>query len=152
MVMASLRAVEGTGDWRTPWQSRTAPAPSLIARAVGGVVLPLYTACIFAGAFLLFLVQPMFARMVLPRLGGSPSVWNTAMVFYQGVLLAGYGYAHATTARLGVRRQAMLHLALLALPLLTLPVQIPGGWAPPAAQNPIPWLLAVLVVAVGSHS
>jgi hypothetical protein len=108
-----------------------------------------YTAAVFVGAALLFLVQPMFARMVLPLLGGSPAVWNTALVFYQGALLAGYGYVHAATAWLGVRRQALVHLPLLALPWLVLPVGIPAGWAPPAAESPVLWLLALLLAALG---
>src|SRR5687767_5129373 len=91
----------------------------------------------------------MFARMVLPLLGGSPAVWNTALVFYQGALLAGYGYVHVATRWFGVRRQAALHLPLLALPWLVLPVAVPGGWTPPAAESPVAWLLALLLVALG---
>ena len=79
-------------------------------------MLILFGATIFVGAGLLFLIQPMFARMALPLLGGAPAVWNTAMVFYQAVLLAGYAYAHVTTRWLGARRQAALHLAVLLLP------------------------------------
>lgn len=108
-----------------------------------------FVATVFLGAALLFLIQPMFARMVLPLLGGSPSVWNTAMVFFQAVLLAGYAYVHLSTTRLGVRRQAMVHLWLLALPLLLLPIRLPPGWAPPAQQSPVLWLLALLAVSVG---
>src|SRR5262245_7754590 len=87
--------------------------------------------------------------MVLPLLGGAPSVWSAAMVFYQTALLAGYAYAHGTTAWLGVRRQAVLHLVVLSLPLLVLPISVPAGWTPPTESNPIPWLLAVLTMAVG---
>ncbi len=87
--------------------------------------------------------------MLLPLLGGVPAVWNTAMVFYQATLLAGYAYAHFATKQLGVRRQAALHLPLLLLPLLALPIAIPHGWTPPTTHNPIPWLLTVLAVAVG---
>jgi hypothetical protein len=112
-------------------------------------VLIVYTVAIFVSAALLFVVQPMFARMVLPLLGGSPSVWNTAMVFYQATLLAGYAYAHATTRWLGIRRQAALHLVVLLLPLLVLPLRIPAGWTPPTDTNPISWLLLLLLVAVG---
>lgn len=112
-------------------------------------VLALYTATIFVSATLLFLIQPLFARMVLPLLGGAPAVWNTAMVFYQAMLLAGYSYAHFSTRLLGERRQAMLHVALLFLPLLALPIGIPAGWTPPTASNPIPWLLTLLLVGVG---
>ena len=68
----------------------------------------LFAVTLFVGATLLFLVQPMIAKMILPKLGGTPAVWNTCMVFFQAALLAGYSYAHATTAWLGVRRQALL--------------------------------------------
>ena len=112
-------------------------------------MVALYAATIFTSAALLFLVQPMFARMVLPLLGGSPAVWNTAMVFYQAALLAGYAYAHASTARLGVRLQAAVHLFVLLLPLAVLPIALPTGWLPPTQANPVPWLLAVMTVAVG---
>jgi hypothetical protein len=112
-------------------------------------VLSLYGLTIFLSAALLFLVQPMFAKMVLPLLGGAPAVWNTAMVFYQAVLLAGYGYAHATSSWLDARKQVLLHLAVLLLPLLALPIAIPRGWVPPSQDNPIPWLLALMLVAVG---
>jgi spermidine synthase len=111
--------------------------------------LTLFTLTIFLGSFLLFLVQPMFARLVLPLLGGSPAVWNTALVFYQALLLAGYWYAHAATRRLGVRRQALLHLAIMTLPLLVLPPALPAGSRPPGGSTPIPWLLGVLAVSVG---
>ena len=112
-------------------------------------MVALYSATIFAGAALLFLVEPMFARMVLPLLGGSPAVWNTAMVFYQVVLLAAYGYAHASTRWLGVRRQAAWHLLILVAPLAILPIAIPAGWPPPTRSHPIPWLLGLMLVAVG---
>ena len=112
-------------------------------------MLVTYAVTIFLSATLLFLVQPMFARMVLPLLGGAPAVWNTAMVFYQAALLAGYAYAHAATAWLGLRRQIALHAVVLLLPLLVLPIGVPRGSTPPGQDNPIPWLLAVLVVAVG---
>lgn len=112
-------------------------------------MLILYSIAIFVNAALLFLVQPMFARLVLPLLGGSPAVWNTSLVFFQAALLAGYAYAHASSRWLGVRRQAGLHLVLLLLPLFVLPIAVPAGWEPPAESNPIPWLLALLFTAVG---
>src|SRR5262245_19850170 len=108
-----------------------------------------YAATIFLSATLLFLVQPMFARMVLPLLGGAPAVWNTAMVFFQAALLAGYAYAHALSSRVPARRQVLLHLLVLLLPLAALPIGVPAGWTPPGQDNPIPWLLGVLAVAVG---
>jgi hypothetical protein len=108
-----------------------------------------FAVTLFVSASLLFVVQPMFAKMALPLLGGTPAVWNTCMVFFQAALLAGYGYAHGATERLGARRHAALHVGLLFLPLLVLPIRIPLGWAPPVEQNPIPWLLALLLVSVG---
>ncbi|MCX6030329.1 MAG: fused MFS/spermidine synthase [Chloroflexi bacterium] len=108
-----------------------------------------YAVTILVSAFLLFLVEPMFAKMALPLLGGSPAVWNTAVVFYQVALLIGYVYAHAATAWLGVRRQGALHAILLLLPFLVLPIAIPPGWSPPAESNPIPWLLTLMLVRLG---
>ena len=85
----------------------------------------LFVATILVGSFLLFLVQPMVARMALPRLGGAPNVWNSAMLVYQALLLAGYGYAH-WLGRFSLLRQATIHLALLAVAALTLPVGLVG--------------------------
>src|SRR5437660_5256929 len=90
----------------------------------------------------------MIARMVLPLLGGTPAVWNTCMVFFQAALLAGYAYAHATTAWLGIRRQVLLHVVLLVLPLFVLPITI-KNWVPPSDANPIPSLLLMLTLSVG---
>ncbi len=112
-------------------------------------MLILFTVTIFLGALLLFLVQPMVGRMLLPLLGGVPAVWNTTLLFYQAALLAGYAYAHFAPKWLGMRRQSVLHIALLLLPLLVLPITVPPGWAPPIVHNPIPWLLAALTVMVG---
>ena len=116
----------------------------------GGGHLPVFFALTaFVSSTLLFWVQPMFAKMVLPMLGGTPAVWNTCMVFFQAALLAGYMYAHATTVWLGARRQAAVHVGLLALSLLALPISVPESWLPPGDRNPIPWLLALLLVSVG---
>src|SRR5215475_4427541 len=85
------------------------------------VLLPaLFTLTLFVSAFLLFLVQPMVGKMVLPLLGGAPAAWATCMVFFQALLLAGYAYSHATARRLGSRRQAVLHLFVLVAPLVAL--------------------------------
>jgi hypothetical protein len=112
-------------------------------------MVALYTVTIFVGATLLFLLQPMFARMVLPLLGGSPAVWNTAMVFFQAALLAGYAYVHISLRRLGPRGQPLWHLPLMLLPFAVLPVAIRSGWTPPADANPAGWLLALMTVAIG---
>jgi SAM-dependent methyltransferase len=104
---------------------------------------------LFLSATLLFLLQPMVAKMILPLLGGTPAVWNTCMVFFQALLLAGYAYAHAVPARLGVRRQILLHVGLLLVPFLVLPIAISKGFLPPTGSNPIPWLLWLLLLSVG---
>ena len=112
-------------------------------------VVVLYSATLAVSAGLVFMLQPMFARFVLPLLGGTPAVWTTAMLFFQTVLLLAYVYAHWSTHRLGARRQAALHMALVAAALLVLPIGVPSGWTPPVDGSPIPWLLLLLVVAVG---
>jgi hypothetical protein len=100
-------------------------------------------------AGLMFLAQPMFARLALPLLGGAPAVWTTAVVFFQTVLLLSYLYAHWSLRRFGARRQAALHLALVASALFLLPIGIPGGWTPPVDGSPVPWLLLTMLVTVG---
>lgn len=112
-------------------------------------MLLLYALTLFVSAYLLFLIQPMFARMALPLLGGSPAVWNTAMLFFQGSLLLGYMYAQAGTRRIGPQRQWGLHAALMLLPLPLLPIALPAGWTPPVESNPTPWLLTLMAVSVG---
>lgn len=106
-----------------------------------------FTLAIFAGSFLLFLVQPMLARMALPRLGGAPAVWNSAMLVYQGLLLAGYAYAHAI-GRLPGRAQAGIHLVLLALAALTLPLGLNTA-VPDAGDNSFLWVPLLLLLSVG---
>jgi len=112
-------------------------------------VTALYAATALMGAFLLFWLEPLFARMVLPLLGGTPAVWNTCLMYFQAMLLVGYLYAHTTTRLLSIRRQVMLHVALLVISLVVLPVAIPGGWSPPSSGSVIPWLLAMLTVSLG---
>ncbi len=119
------------------------------SRAAALPLLCCFTITLFVSAFLLFSVQPMFAKLVLPVLGGAPAVWNTCLVFFQAMLLLGYGYAHAATRWLGVRRQAAWHLVVLLLPLWLLPLRLLVQWAPPIETNPIPWLLGVLTLTVG---
>jgi hypothetical protein len=112
-------------------------------------VVALFSVTLFLSAGLTFLVQPMFAKFVLPLFGSTPAVWNTSMLFFQTTLLAGYLYAHESTRRLGARRQAIVHVAILLVPLLVLPIGVPEGWIPPADSNPVPWLLGLLAIAVG---
>ncbi len=110
----------------------------------------LFGAAIFLSAFLLFWVQPLFSKMVLPLLGGSPQVWNTAMMFFQIVLLAGYGYVHLITHRIkSLRGQLAAHGAVLAIGFAFLPFAVSQNLVPPAGVSPIPWLLGLLAVSVG---
>ena len=113
------------------------------------LILALYALTVFSSAMLLFAVQPMFARMALPLLGGSANVWNTALVFYQATLLAGYVYADLSTRLLDVRRQAVLHVAVLLAPLVVLPIRIAPAWTAPIGVDPTLALLGLLAGAVG---
>src|SRR5688572_3243622 len=107
----------------------------------------LFTLAIFTGSFLLFLVQPMLARMALPRLGGAPAVWNSAMLVYQGLLLGGYAYAHLL-GRFGSRTQVAVHLAILFVAGLTLPLSLAAG-SPPDDAEPLLWVPWLLLISVG---
>ncbi|HAK54691.1 MAG TPA: hypothetical protein DCP38_04295, partial [Acidobacteria bacterium] len=118
-------------------------------QAEGSTWLGLFALTLFMSATLLFLVQPMFAKMVVPLLGGVPAVWTTCVVFYQFTLLAGYAYVHATSRWLSVRWQATLHLAVLAFSLLVLPIHVPAEWTPAASDNPVIPLLFLLVASLG---
>ena len=111
--------------------------------------VPLFSLTLLLSAGLLFSVQPMFSKMILPLLGGTPQVWNTAMVFFQLMLLAGYAYAHGTSRFLSPRLQAILHVALLILFFFVLPIAIPAGWEPPADSDPRPWQLTLMLVTIG---
>jgi hypothetical protein len=113
------------------------------------LVLVIYTAAIFASALLLFSVQPLFTKMVLPRLGGSPAVWSVAMVFFQSLLLAGYAYAHYL---MRIRNRAvpvLVHLGLLVLAFFTLPLSIASGWSEPPVSGYAYWLLGLFVGSIG---
>ena len=108
-----------------------------------------YAATIFLSSFLLFLVQPLIARQILPWFGGTAAVWTTCMLFFQSLLLAGYAYAHWANARLAPRTQAIVHTALLGLALLTLPIAPSDGWKPLGTEEPISTILLVLMATVG---
>ena len=132
--------------WDSPG-AVAAPPVGTKGRALAS--LPLYGAVLFLGASLLFLVQPMFAKMVLPLLGGAPAVWNTAMVFFQASLLAGYVYAHLLTRGLPLAGQAVVHLTVLAAAFAALPIGVASGWTPPAEGAPVPWLIGLMAVSIG---
>jgi hypothetical protein len=114
----------------------------------GEVPVPLlFATAAFLSSFLLFCVQPMLAKMVLPQFGGAPAVWNTCMVFFQAALLAGYGYAHVASRRLGDRRCARLHLGLLALAVVALPIAVSEGGS--IGGDPVLRLMLRLLAAAG---
>ncbi len=109
----------------------------------------LFATTLFASAALMFVLQPMFGKILLPLLGGSPAVWNTCMVFYQSILFFGYLYAHYLSTRLTHHKQIMIHLAIIAVSFLALPVGLSDNVAPPTESNPTFWLLGTLLAAIG---
>jgi hypothetical protein len=130
----------------SPDPSAATEQPSLSRNRL---VLIVYTSAIFVSALLLFSVQPLFTKMVLPRLGGSPAVWSVAMVFFQSLLLAGYAYAHYLMQLRNRMLPVAIHLALLVIALLTLPLSIAGGWGEPPTSGYAFWLLGLFAVSIG---
>ncbi|RZJ00599.1 MAG: spermidine synthase [Brevundimonas sp.] len=110
----------------------------------------LFAVAIFTSAALVFVVQPMVTKLVLPMLGGSPSVWNTSMVFFQTALLAGYGYAHLLQRIRSIKTQVSVHLVLLVMAALFLPLHVNGWLGQPDPSAPIAWLLGTLALSVGA--
>ena len=110
--------------------------------------MPLHAATVFLSAFLLFLVQPLLAKRILPWFGGAAIVWTLCMVFFQFVLLLGYAYAHWLT-RLNGKRQAYVHIALLAVSLAFLPIVPDAHWKPAGGDNPVTGILGLLFATIG---
>lgn len=109
----------------------------------------LFSLTLFLSAVLLFLVELMIAKMILPLLGGTPAVWNTCMMFFQAILLMGYGYAHIAGTKATVSRQIIIHLAMLGFACVALPIAVPRQWVPSAEGNPIGEVLLLLLISVG---
>src|SRR4051812_23830207 len=109
----------------------------------------LYAGTIFLSSFLLFLVQPLIARLILPWFGGSAAVWTTCMLFFQTVLLAGYAYAHFLHAKVPGRAQAVIHTILLATAIFLLPIAPGEAWKPTGGEEPISRILLLLCASVG---
>lgn len=133
-------------------KSQVASAAIVTAAAKGpapGLVLAVYTLTTFLSAVLLFSVQPLFAKMVLPYLGGTPAVWAVALLFFQAALLAGYCYAHLLIARLSLASTGLVHLSVLVFALVSLPIAIPAGWGEPPTAEPYLWQLGLFTVAIG---
>src|SRR4051812_34728727 len=125
-------------------------SPAVDRQAVTTRLTPwLYAATLFVSALLLFSIQPMFAKMVLPKLGGAPAVWSVAMVFFQTVLLGGYAYAHLLNRLLPPRWSAVFHLALVGLTATTLPIAIAQGWGAAPSEGTALWLFGLFAVSIG---
>ena len=108
-----------------------------------------FYAVVALSAFLLFLVQPLIAKQILPWFGGSSAVWTTCMLFFQGALLLGYAYSDVSPRALGPRRQPKLHIVLALLALLVLPIIAPESWKPAGGEEPISRILMLLAVTIG---
>ena len=119
------------------------------ARVNPALMLAAFAATLFLSALMLFSVQPMFAKMALPKLGGAPAVWAVSMCFFQTALLAGYCYAHALNRWLEPARAVLVHLTLLAVTCLALPIGLPATLSDPPAGDAYLWLLGVLALGVG---
>jgi hypothetical protein len=109
----------------------------------------LYSLALFVSAALLFVLEPMVGKSLLPLLGSTPQVWTTTVLFFQAALLAGYAFSHATSRLLSPRAQSVLQVALLAGAAVVLPIEIAHGAHPPHTSNPIPWLLGTLALGAG---
>jgi len=114
-----------------------------------GLTLPVFAVTICLSALLLFSVQPMFTKMVLPLLGGSPGVWSVAMVFFQAMLLAGYAYAHAVTKLLNPRVAVAVQICVFGLALFTLPLTLASGFNRPPAEGEALWLIGLFGMSIG---
>jgi hypothetical protein len=127
--------------------SRASGAPR--TRRATWAVPALFTLTAFVGAGLLFTIQPLVARLLLPAYGGSATVWSTCSLFFQVLLLAGYVYSHVTTTRIPRRLQPWIHGLVLLVPLLVLPLALPADAVPAGDASPVGWLLRTLVVMIG---
>ena len=121
--------------------------PAKINRSLSWTLL--FAGTLFVSASLMFVLQPLFGKILLPLLGGSPAVWNTCMVFYQTILFLGYLYAHTLSTRFTQHRQIQIHTVVILISFLALPLGLPENTAPPTESNPTFWLLWTLLLAIG---
>jgi hypothetical protein len=126
-----------------------AKAPEVLPLQGHGVTLAVFAAAIFLSAGLLFAVQPLFTKMVLPTLGGAPSVWSMALVFFQAALLGGYLYAHLLTRYLPGRQSVVVHVLMLLAATMFLPLGLASGWGRPPAEGETVWILGLFAVSIG---
>ncbi len=138
------------GNEQPPTTATKKDSSSRKGSSGGASMMVLFSVTIFVSAALLFLIEPMFAKFVLPSFGGTPAVWTGSMMFFQAALLGSYLYVHATTSWLGARRQAVVHLVVVLLPVAVFPLAVPAEeWAPGSEGNPLLYLLGLLAVAIG---
>ena len=145
MGISELSGGETTQPTITATPEASVPRASLLAT---------FAAAIFVSAALLFMVQPMFTKMVLPRFGGAPSVWSVAIVFFQAALLAGYAYAHLLTRYVLVRHESVrgaigIHLAVMLVACFALPLSIAAGWGQPPDAGEAFWLIGLFTASIG---
>ena len=113
------------------------------------VAIAVFGATLFSSALLMFLIQPMFAKMALPRLGGTAAVWSLALVFFQGILLLGYAYAHVLVKILSLRAGAIVHMVVMASAAVSLPIGISANWDIPPEEGQALWLMGLFAISVG---
>ncbi|MDD1614090.1 MAG: spermidine synthase, partial [Methylococcaceae bacterium] len=123
------------------------PSEAKTDRSLSLIIL--FAGTLFISASLMFVLQPLFGKILLPLLGGSPAVWNTCMVFYQSILFLGYLYAHFISTRFSQHRQIQIHAAVILISFLALPLALPENTVPPTESNPTFWLLWTLFLAIG---
>src|SRR5206468_7917792 len=111
--------------------------------------MPAYALTIFTGAFLLFEVQPLIGKYILPWFGGGPGVWTTCMLFFQVLLLGGYAYAHVISRYLKPRKQIIVHSIVLIAALVMLPIVPSDSWKPHGTENPTLYILLLLTISLG---
>lgn len=135
---------------RTEWQTRPTAREGTVEAIARRVAAPVFALALFSSAALIFVLQPLFARMVTPLLGGSPQVWNASMAFFQAALLIGYLYAHLLARVKDLRLQAGVHLVVLLAAWFVLPVHVSGALGAPDSEHPALWLVGVLTLSVGA--
>jgi hypothetical protein len=129
--------------------SADAANPRPIATARARTAVAVFGATLFSSALLMFLIQPMFAKMALPRLGGTAAVWSLALVFFQGVLLLGYAYAHLIVRFLSLRTGVVLHVMVMSGAVVSLPIAITSRWDMPPESGEALWLMGLFAASVG---
>ena len=120
------------------------------SRPSNGWLPRVFTLTVFVSAALVFMVEPMVAKIMLPLLGGGPSIWNTSLAFFQVMLLLGYGYAHLLQRFESVRTQGLVHGSLLLLAALVLPLRVLTPFGSPNFEHPAIWLLGALLASIGA--